>query len=369
MNLKEENRIAGNDARFFSMHTVTFRARIPVEDWRDLKNTLAVESQKPSGHIEKCYGRGGRGWKVVHCPTTARWGYMHITLLQIKEHGHNIVDIKMNPRAFSNAVCPFAYIASEEDIYKCMDCLEEFLKAVDVAYMGMDDFKINRIDYCVNIRLAGKEAVEDYMRLMKKGSYPYSAERRKEYDQTQRRWIPTRNSFTIYSDTFEFSIYNKGVQMSGETRNYSADDLEAAERMVRIEYRARRGKVRREQLKHACGSLQEFLEMTGQIAAENIPRYLAACYGTGEFVKFDEAARRIEASDIKGKTKEKMKRMLQNVSVRDLQYEKMYNSDYRKLMRQFNRLGISPITVQHRSPFQCFENPVTYIRTANANCG
>lgn len=365
--MEKENRIAENHAPFFSMHTVTFRARIPLEEWKDLKNALAIEKQESSDNIKNYYKKGRKEIKTVHYQTTGQWGYMHITMFRIRERNQNIVDIKMNPRAFSHRKCPFAYIASEEDIHKCIDCLDNFLKILDVDYMGIHDFKINRIDYCVNIRLAGRDAVTDYMRLMKKGSYPYSAERKAEYDQTQKRWIPTRDSFTVYSDTFEFSIYNKSRQMFNEGRGYSEDDLRAAEGMVRIEYRAGRNKVHREEEKHTCGSLQEFLGITGQIAAENIPRYIGLCYGTGRFVKLDEAVGHIESAGLKEKTKEKMKRMLQSVSKRDLQYEKVHNPDYAKLMKQFNRLGISPVTIQHRSEFQSFENPATYIRTDNAN--
>lgn len=92
--------------------------------------------------------------------------------------------------------------------------------------------------------------------------------------------------------------------------------------MVRIEYRAGRGKILREMQKHGCTELQDFLDRTSEIAAENIPGLIRMCYGSGKFVKYGEAAACIEASGMKRKTKEKMMGILLNVAKHSLAYEK-----------------------------------------------
>lgn len=357
------NKNAENQNHLFSMHTVTFRADVPKWKWECFKEALAEEKAKSPANIHKYY----KEEKRFHYQTTDRWGYMHITLSRNREYNKNFIDLKVNPRTLLDVRCPFAYIATDEDICQCMGRVQNFLELVDEDDLSVYDFYIRRIDYCVNIRLNSVDEVAEYMRLMKKGSHPYSTKRRMGYSQTQKRYIPTQDSFTVYSDTFEFSIYNKYGQMENGRRGYSGEDMRAAEQMVRIEYRAGRGKVRREMIRHGCADLQDFLDRTAEIAAENIPRLIRMCYGSGKFVKYDEAAACIEASGMKRKTKEKMRRMLLNVTRYTLADEKENNPDYKKLMKRFNGLGISPVTIPLRSEFSCFENPLAYIRTNNAN--
>ena len=361
--MKYINQNAENFEDLFSMHTVTFRANVSKRKWECFKEVLAEEKTKSSANIHNYYKEG----KIFHCHTTNKWGYMHITLYRIKKYNQNFIDLKVNPRTLLDIRCPFAYIASPEDIAKCAGRVQDFLETVDEDDLHIFDFYIKRIDYCVNIRLNSADEVDCYMRLMKKGRFPYSAKPRLEYSQTQKRWIPTKDSFTVYSGSFEFSIYNKYRQMEQSHREYSGEDMQAAEQMVRIEYRAERGKVLREIKKQGCSDLQDFLDRTAEIAAENIPRLIQMCFGSGKFVKYGEAAARIEAAAMKRKTKEKMKGMLQRVARHSLAYEQENNPDYSKLMKHFNELGISPVTIPLRSEFPCFENPMTYIRTNNAN--
>lgn len=160
---------------------------------------------------------------------TDRWGYMHITLSRNRAYNKNFIDVKVNSRTLLDVRSPFAYIATDEDIRRCAGRVQDFLELVDADDLSVYDFYIRRIDYCVNIRLNSEDEVAEYMRLMKKGSRPYSAKRRMGYSQTQKRYIPTQDSFTVYSDTFEFSIYNKYRQMENGRRGYSGEDMRAAE--------------------------------------------------------------------------------------------------------------------------------------------
>lgn len=361
--MEQENKNAENHNHLFSMHTVTFRMEVPKREWNCFKEMLAMELKKASGNIYNYYKKGKR----VHYHATGRWGYMHITMFRDMEHKKNFIDLKVNPRTLVDVRCPFAYIASHEDIVRCKERVRNFLKTVDADDLEIRRFYIKRIDYCVNIRLNNMDEVDCYIQLMKKGRFPYSAKPRLEYSQTQKRRIPAKNSFTVYSDSFEFSIYNKYRQLEQSHREYSGEDMQAAEQMIRIEYRAERGKVLREIKKHGCSDPQDFLDRTAEIAAENIPRLIQMCFGSGKFVKYGEAVARIEATAMKQKTKEKMKGMLMNVVRHSLAYEQENNPDYSKLMKRFNELGISPITIPGRSEFPCLENPMTYIRTNNAN--
>ena len=63
-----------------------------------------------------------------------------------------------------------------------------------------------------------------------------------------------------------------------------------------------------------------------------------------------------------------MVEILEKVSRGNLQEVKdSYGKDFPKYMKKFNELGISPITIEKRSPFSELENPLYYIEYKNKN--
>lgn len=105
------------------------------------------------------------------------------------------------------------------------------------------------------------------------------------------------------------------------------------------------------------------------IAEDNFPRYLNKCYGTGAFVKKTEAQKIIESSQYKAPTKEIMCAMLNCcMQKRNLHIvsEIFSKKTYETLLKRFNTLGISPITIDSKNPLQRFEAPLYYIKNYNA---
>ncbi len=84
--------------------------------------------------------------------------------------------------------------------------------------ISKEHFYIQRIDYCANIRLGSRHEAEECMRPVRKGLCPHPTTRKEEYGKTQGRWIPPRNSFTVYCGSYEFSVYDKRSQIMGEQR-------------------------------------------------------------------------------------------------------------------------------------------------------
>lgn len=164
--------------------------------------------------------------------------------------------------------------------------------------------------------------VQEYMRLMKKGAYPYSSKRLQEYSKSRKRYIPTKNSFSVLSKSFEFSIYDKQGQLSDEGEKYSEDEIEEAKGLVRIELRIARSKIRAEEKKNECTEALDFLRETDKIAKDNIPRYLSMTYGTGKFVRYKAAKQIIMESSCHKKTKNDMMDILKMASKKNLQFVK-----------------------------------------------
>lgn len=375
--MKEENftrmknpQNAEEKRRVFSMHTMTVRARLTKYDKDNICEKLAYYSKScKKGYYQEELSRE-RKIKYKKFRIADRFGFNSLYVIQTRLMEEKVywLEIKMNPRKMFHADdYPFTYIASEEDIRLSGERIQSFLDETGITEIDKSSFYICRIDYCVNIDLQTNYAANEYMRLMRKGRYPYRTNRMLEYSMSRKRYVPTPNAFTLYSDTCEFSIYNKKVQLE-DAGKYTEEEIQKAEGMIRIEYRAKRRKVRYEERKSDCESGLELLEFTPEIAEKNISRYLKLAYGSGRFVKYAEAKCMIEESGFQRKTKKVLIDILKIVSRYDLQTAQLYyGKDFGKHMKQFNKLGISPITIERDAGIEEFPNPLYYIKYRNKN--
>lgn len=357
----------------YSMHTMSFCVRLNPRDAKTVRNKL----------VAYCEAKGLRYYehknewadtKELIFPGFLTYGLNSVKIKAISKKTGMIcyLQIKVNPRMmFHKDAHPFVYIADADDVKNSLDRIQDFLDMTNINGISKECFYIQRIDYCANIRLRSRYEVEEYMRLVRKGLYPYPAIRKEEYSKTQGRWIPTRNSFTVYCGSYEFSVYDKQSQMMGEKDKYTAEDIAEAEGIVRVELRVKRNKVRYEKKKCDYESEIDYLMNTSEISERLLDKYLRECFGTGGFVKASKAEEIIRESSYKDKTKERMCRIIRDTAKNGLQkaclhYEEKHKNFY-DMMRRFNSLGISPITIKQRSEIECLDHPIEYIKNRNAN--
>ncbi len=281
------------------------------------------------------------------------------------------LDIKINPwRLFHSENYPFIYIATQNDLIRSYQLIETMLKELNLDKNLINNFYLKRVDFCTNISLGSCEAVDEYMKLLHRGAYPYSFKRLQEYSLTQKRMIPTKNSFTVGSKETQFTLYNKYKQLSEEKYKYDPDEIVQAEGMVRIELRIDRSAIKRRENKYSLSGALEFLKLASEMASSDFPRYLKMIYGTGKFVTYKAAKDMIENSSYKATTKDLLLHVLSIIKkdgTIQILKEKLEKKDYTKCMHLFNELGISPITIGKRASVKEFENPVFYIENQNCN--
>lgn len=357
----------------YSMHTISFCVKLTHREAKTIRDKL----------IAYCEAKGLRYYeqkiewadtKELIFPGFLTYGLNLVKVKAISKNTGTIcyLQIKVNPRMmFHKDAHPFVYIADADDVRNILNRIQDFLDMTDIHGLWKECFYIQRIDYCANIRLGSRYEVEEYMRIVRKGLCPYPTIRKEEYSKTQRRWIPTQNSFTVYCGSYEFSVYDKQSQMMGERDKYTAEDIAEAEGIVRVELRVKRNKVRYEKKKSDYESEIDYLMATSEISERLLDKYLRECFGTGCFVKASRAEEIIRESSYKDKTKEHMCRIIGDTAKNGLQkvslrYEKKHKSFY-GMMRRFNSLGISPITIKQRSEIECLDHPIEYIKIRNAN--
>lgn len=276
------------------------------------------------------------------------------------------LDITINPRHFYHKDDhPFTYIADQNDLDSILIFLDILIKTLEIpldTYM----FQVHRIDFCANLELESRDKVENYMRIMRKGAYVYNGKRKVEYSKTQKKMVPTKHSFTIYGKSFEFAIYDKYKQMKSTNNLLYSDDLESGLTQIRFELRVKRSKEKLLEEKYRLYTIENVIKSIKEISEIELTKFIIKAFGRGTFVKYDIAKNTIKQSNNHSKTKEKMIFFMKIASKNNLEIAKLYfNSDYKKILKKFDYLGISPITLPSRSKDCLLYNPVQYLQGVN----
>lgn len=357
---RDENTTIENTG--FSIHTITLRCPFTNMERTLVKNKLCLycNSKRVKYYKENVGNRVYWNFELKNILYVNR-----VTIWDLYSEGVLVrsgLDITLNPRHFyHNEDHPFTFIAEQEDLENITIYLDKMIYELELG-LEAHMFVVHRIDLCANIKLNSRDEVKTYMRLMKKGAYAYNGKRKMEYSETQRKKIPTRNSFTVSGKSFEFTVYDKYMQMSESDVKYSKEELEYAETQIRIELRVKRSKQKRIEEKYNVYSLSSIIKEIGIISQEELMRYIAKTYGVGSFIKFSYAKNVINMSGYHNKTKKIMIEFMEKVSKENLEAAKdMYYDKYSHIMKKFKKLKISPITLPCKGEFLFFYNPITYI--------
>lgn len=365
--------ISKNAMQNYSIHTFTIRKKLLGGSYDLIK--LGLDKLSDDKYPEKACKKK-KNMTLTHYFDIARhYGFNDINIAKIRspkqEKCQYYLDIKVNPwKLFHKETYPFLYIATKEDLIKSLKLIESLLVDIELSESLIHDFYLKRVDFCTNIDLGSSERTDEYMKLLRKGAYPYKFKRLEEYSEVQKRWIPTKNSFTVVSKNIQFAVYDKYKQLKEEAHKYTFEEIESAKGKIRIELRLERDVVNRKEKKYDLDDAFDFVSFASKIASEDIPRYVKMVYGSGKFVTYKEATSIIQNAKYRDTTKELLMEILHMVkkthSLQEFK-ENTTKKEYSKCMRLFNDLGISPITLDKRANSKEFLSLLVYVEAACCN--
>ena len=257
----------------------------------------------------------------------------------------------------------------------------------------LQDGKISRADYCGNLwfsdeiirkshniylPIASQQLAELYMKLLKKGNIPSRFKQPQTLMVNQQIQPNTDNEFTIRCNSYTLSIYLKHSQIIEHNERtgkniYNASALRDSYGQLRVELRVARNRLYYDKKKLHCNEL-DLISGENTRIFPTLKNLLNRLYGTGDFFTYDEAKQRIK--NLKsGKVQENMLYFLQLVKhCKTLTYEKLHTYDsaltpdfFKRYMKYFNDINISPITLPNRSPIPYFPNPLKYLEGKNTD--
>ena len=141
-----------------------------------------------------------------------------------------------------------------------------------------------------------------------------------------------------------------------------------AEGQIRFEFRLFRKKINYLLNKLKCDVEFDLINMAEAIGVDELLDRLGGLYGTGKFLKKKEAFHRIALSKHRQPVRTAMRRIIEDTRRGNLMIAlENFDGDRSRIMRCFNDLGMSPITIPESWIVEEFENPITYIETRNVN--
>lgn len=279
--------------------------------------------------------------------------------------------ITINPRKiYHSENSTDVHKVSTEDVALCIKGIKSMLKSIGAPRKMIKLFKLTKINFCTSIHLVYPHNAKQYMMLLLKGAYSTYFRRCKEDGIPRTNHVPTRDYFFISSPTVEYAIYNKHQLLSKAPSNYSAEEIQNSEGLIQIELRISRPVISHKKNPVTPVSDEIFLEHTNRIAMKFVPQYIKRAYGTGKFTSLDNAKRIVYDSNYKSKTKEELIFILEQVSKKhSLQQvtNTMPDKLYKKCMRKFNELGISPITFYRSIENDEYPSLLDYMQYRNTN--
>lgn len=240
---------------------------------------------------------------------------------------------------------------NNDNISKLLRKLKECIDNYFDSQYKLNDFKLTRIDFTVNINVGDRESVSSYIQVLHnigkvKGFKP-------RYDKKDKK-IDHSLSFDLEgnSNGVEFTAYDK----EGESKQKEAKGI------LRVEVRLKKQKsiskytdetVTAKQIKKlAANSRNIFLD----IFADIVP--------CGNYYKKIEAVKLVEDNISKQKHREKMLQLIELVPKKKSLYlaqKEMNDRNIDKIMAMFAEINVSPVTISKRHNIKNLKNLYSYL--------
>lgn len=230
------------------------------------------------------------------------------------------------------------------------------------APCSLEDMKLYRADVTTNAIFDHMKWVAEYIRIYKKSMilphYKLDWFREKEKKAKDCK-LANRNSHKQYCKSSAFFVYDKTAQL--EMIDWFSDTL-AGKKVLRLEIQLRWKALKKWVDNGELGSNWEIIQSVCKNQEKIIKWYLGRTQPKGQYVRYKDAVDLINGAKLKKKTRDRMLFLLRKTSDKEsltsaleaLQMEYSLSKGQSKtVLKKFQKLGISPITLANHSDFNC----------------
>lgn len=352
----------------FSIHTFELAHQLTGHEYSHMKDYLYTLS-KGAGEKQKVYKDD---YGVIRCDLFNDYGIrVRLEKTESKKYVQCYLRMIINPKRLISpgGDCRDVYLGifppGEESV---RDMAKEFTKVFKDTEIPchVDDYKLSRLDLCVNIRSDKKKIFRELVRVLRKLPTPKKYER-KLYKSTDKKAANAYNKHYLRFScgTHDLVIYDKTYQIT--TNNLAVAYETLPEGVLRIEMHCKRDYLREVEKEYGIGNTLELIKELMAESEERIIKTFSWWFYTGMFCQISEIERRIHASRFENEKKESMLELscrmqrTQNLD-KALSAMKKEGTDTDGLLDAFQTLGISPIPLWQDFSAPCLPGIVELLK-------
>lgn len=325
----------------YAPHTLELSLTIQTNEF----NRLQSKAYKKAESKHRVYKKNG----VCYDEAFAKQG------IKIEYHDNTYkkkIKFIVNPtRVFGGNDMKKLWKPNGKHISELLYQLEEYIEEYFDSSYNLNDFKLTRIDFTVNIDVGDRKKVSAYIKVLHnigkvKGFAP-------KYDKNDDRIDPDL-SFDLEgkSNGIEFTAYDKEAESN---KDY-------AKGILRMEVRLKRQKSIRKHTDETITSQQI------KTLAENSEAIFLDTFTDivpfGDFYKKREAVELIKEKVAGKKLREKMLRFIELIPKKKSLYlaqKELNDRNIEKIIKMFAAINVSPVTISKRHNIKFLENLYSYL--------
>lgn len=353
-----------------SIHTMQFNIQCHPKVFYTLFETVKQHNQNLHKKVYQ-YQQKHKSKYSYQCYWESGITRFEFIIKNINEIKQPFITLIINPKILlgDKRLC-FSTIVEPQRLNEIKQSLINFLISIypNIVIETLK-IKIARIDYCVNLWFVNQKTADDYMQLLNRFRLKKRETQKLYYHKKRHRNEARDGELTICGASYEFSIYEKHVQLERyrEIANEvdSEEDYINSQGQIRIEYRAKRPSIYRYKIREGITDDFDLLYDKFHFPNSVMTNELYSLYGKGDFYKKNEALLIIRNSNYSERVQNRMIKIIKKVSKAKSLDPNLNGIDEKKLSRYinqyFNQIGLSPIVIPKRWNQSYFPNPAKYI--------
>ena len=233
---------------------------------------------------------------------------------------------------------------NKDNIYKLLRKLDKYIDDYFESKYKMNDFRLARIDFTINIDVGDKKTVTAYIKILQKIGKVKLFSPKFNREEKANEAFNDADSFDLEgnSNDIGFSIYDKAAQL----RHKKDERHTLATGILRIEVRINKSKAISKLTKETI-TAKQIMDLT--LNSKEI--FLATFIHIvpyGDYYKKKQAIKIVEDNVSKKKLKDKMIKLIELIPKRKsllLAQKELKSRNLSKILLQFARLNVSPVTI------------------------
>lgn len=247
---------------------------------------------------------------------------------------------------------------SSDEISTLIKEFDMLSRAVSEHMPRFSDYKINRIDYCINldIKEIGKGlSPQEIMKIIRRSDKPRGYKEFMKYDKSAKKSKPPKDSYYLINGSVNVNIYDKYEQLKKEKKDGKIPDwvpIEEAQNIIRFEIQCKQSKMKELRETYDIKKHDHESILSSEMCEEVLLSYFRKIIGPGEYYTIQTAKKIIEKSDYADNEKKEMVNALELVSLKRSIRKARESLDSKSKKKSFNealdnlrQLNINPVTI------------------------